>query len=77
MTTCRRCTWLALVLVLAAAALVQAQPGRATVREYKKTIRTYPFSDPNPIAQVGRIYPYFRFEGYTDTPVDREWTVVD
>jgi tetratricopeptide (TPR) repeat protein len=64
-------------LVLMAAALAGAEPGRATVREYKKVFRTYPFSDPNPIPQVGRIYPYYRFEGYTDTPVDREWTVVE
>jgi len=26
---------------------------------------------------VGRVYPYFRFDGYTDTPVDKEWTVVE
>lgn len=54
-----------------------AWAGPATVREYRKTIRTYPFSDANPIPTVGRIYPYFRFDGYTDTPVDREWTVVE
>jgi tetratricopeptide (TPR) repeat protein len=62
---------------VAVAALAGAEPGRATVREYRKVFRTYPFSDPNPIPQVGRIYPYYRFEGYTDTPVDREWTVVE
>ena len=62
---------------MVAAALAGAEPGRATVREYRKVIRTYPFSDPNPIPAVGRIYPYFRFDGYTDTPVDREWTVVE
>ncbi|MGE5360036.1 MAG: DUF5107 domain-containing protein [Bacteroidales bacterium] len=77
MTTWRRSTSLAVMLVLGAATLAAAQTGRATVREYRKVIRTYPFSDPNPIPQVGRIYPYFRFEGYTDTPVDREWTVVE
>ena len=52
------------------------QPG-ATVREYKKTIRTYPFADPNPIAAFERIYPYFRYDRYTNQPVDREWTVVE
>ena len=26
---------------------------------------------------VGRIYPYYRFDGYTNAPVDREWTVVE
>ena len=77
MTTWRRYAALAVAVLLVSAALVGAQPGRATVREYKKVFRTYPFSDPNPIPQVGRIYPYFRFEGYTDTAVDREWTVVE
>ena len=64
-------------LVVASAVAAGAAGGRATVREYRKIIRTYPFSDPNPIPQMGRIYPYFRFDGYTDTPVDREWTVVE
>jgi tetratricopeptide (TPR) repeat protein len=64
-------------LVLASGQAVAAGPEKATVREYRKTIRTYPFSDPNPIAAVGRIYPYFRFDGYTNTAVDREWTVVE
>jgi tetratricopeptide (TPR) repeat protein len=62
------------------AAAGQGQPAsgpRATVREHRRVIPTYPFSDPNPIATVGRIYPYFRFDGYTDTPVDREWQVVE
>jgi hypothetical protein len=77
MSKVRRWPWLAVGLVLVAAALAGAEPGRATVREYKKVFRAYPFSDPNPIPQVGRIYPYFRFEGYTDKPVDREWTVVE
>jgi hypothetical protein len=61
---------------------VQGRPGAkpaaaATVREYRKVFRTYPFSDPDPVARVGRIYPYFRFDGYTDEPVDKEWTVVE
>src|SRR5512136_2904285 len=76
MTITRR---LLLVLVVLSAGVhaALADGPKATVREYRKVIRTYPFSDPNPIPQVGRIYPYFRFEGYTDTPVDREWTVVE
>ncbi len=56
--------------------LAGSVPG-ASVREYRKVIRTYPFSDPNPIAAPGRIYPYYRFDGFTDTPVDREWTVIE
>ena len=67
-------------LALGAPVWAQAQApaaARATIREYKKTIRTYPFSDPDPIAAPGRIYPYYRFDGYTDRAVDKPWTVVE
>lgn len=50
---------------------------KATVREYKKIFTTYPFSDPNPIPQLGNIYPYFRFDGYTDKPVKKDWKIVE
>lgn len=66
----------ALVLTLAVACVAAAQPA-ATVREDQKTLTTYPFSDPNPIPTPGRIYPYFRFDMYTDTPVPQAWTVVE
>jgi len=49
---------------------------KVTITERKELFRTYPFSDPNPITQMGVIYPYFRFDGYTATPVDREWKIV-
>jgi tetratricopeptide (TPR) repeat protein len=66
----------ALVLALAWPVLAAAQP-RATVREYQKVFTTYPYSDPNPIPTPGRIYPYYRFDMYTDTPAQRSWTVVE
>lgn len=50
---------------------------KSTVREYKKIFTTYPFSDPDPIPEVGRIYPYYRFDGYTNSPVQKEWKVVE
>ena len=78
--TTSRSRRVAVVLLLSIAACwkpAAAGPGRATVPEYRKTIRTYPFSDPNPIAAVGRIYPYFRFDGYTDVAADRPWTAVE
>jgi predicted Zn-dependent protease len=49
----------------------------ATVREYNKAITTYPFSDPNPIPAFTNIYPYFRYDGFTDKPVQKEWKVVE
>lgn len=67
---------LAAVTVIATSAL-PAQSSRATVREYRRVFPTYPFSDPNPIPVVGRIYPYFRFDGFTDRAEQREWKVVE
>jgi hypothetical protein len=71
------CGCLILGALLAAQSGWAAPAAKATVREYKKVFRTYPYSDPNPIAVVGRIYPYYRFDGYTDQPIDKEWTVVE
>jgi hypothetical protein len=38
----------------------------ATIKEYNKVFPTYPFSDPNPIPLVKKIYPYYRYDGFTD-----------
>src|SRR5690349_3742845 len=50
---------------------------KATVKEYKKIFKTYPFSDPDPVPAVGRIYPYYRFDGYTNSAIQKEWKVVE
>lgn len=73
-------TWRGLALLALPGLLMAPQAAaqsRATVREYQQTYTTYPFSDPDPIPTPGRIYPYFRFDGYTDTPVQQSWTVVE
>jgi len=49
----------------------------ATIHEYNKAFTTYPFSDPNPIPNFTNIYPYFRYDGFTDKPVQKEWKVVE
>ena len=49
----------------------------ASIREYQKAITTYPFSDPNPIPITTNIYPYFRFDGFTDKPVQKQWKIVE
>ena len=54
-----------------------AQNSSATIKEYKKVFVTYPYSDPNPIPVAGKIYPYFRYDTYTDKPINKEWTVVE
>lgn len=55
----------------------QSQHIPSTIKEYKKTFKTYDFSDPDPIARMGTIYPYYRFDGYTDKPTNKEWKVVE
>ena len=69
---------LALAASLAVAnAALSAQTARATVREYQRAFPTYPFTDPSPIPVVGRIYPYFRFDGFTHRAEQRKWKVVE
>jgi tetratricopeptide (TPR) repeat protein len=75
-----------IILALAAgpACRPASNPG-AVASESKEIIRTYPFADPDPVpifarssmwGQGARLYPYFMFDGFTATPVDRSWTVV-
>lgn len=53
-----------------------------SLREENRTIKTYPFSDPNPIpslgisAKVAPFYPYFIFDGYTNEAINKQWKVV-
>ena len=49
----------------------------AVIHQYNKTFTTYPFSDPNPIPSFTVMYPYFRYDGFTDKPVQKEWKVVE
>jgi hypothetical protein len=54
-----------------------AQHQSATVKEFQKVFTTYPYSDPSPIPLFTSVYPYFRFDGYTDIPVQKSWKVVE
>lgn len=60
--------------IIAASAFAQSP---AKVSEYKKVFTTYPFSDPSPIALTNNVYPYFRYDGFTDKPVNKEWKVIE
>ncbi|HEY9489840.1 MAG TPA: DUF5107 domain-containing protein, partial [Chryseosolibacter sp.] len=66
-----------LILTLSLVEISNAQYKPATVKESKKVFTTYDFSDPNPVAQMGKFYPYYRFDGYTNTPVQKEWKIVE
>lgn len=44
-----------------------AQHERASVTEMVQNMKTYPFSDPDPVANPSDIfYPYFRFDGFSE-----------
>jgi hypothetical protein len=67
-----------LPLFLGLAVCLPAQ--QATIQEEKQVIKTYPFSDPEPVAVdpirrgAGQeIYPYFSFEDESLTGVDQTW----
>ena len=49
------------------------------ITEETREIKTYPFSDPNPIpilTKDSRLYPYHSFDGYSHEGKLREWTVI-
>lgn len=72
--TMKRFISIAYLLAITTAVLAQ-QP--ASVKEYQQAFPTYPFSDPNPIALLSPVYPYFRYDGFTDKPVSKQWKVVE
>lgn len=66
-----------LPIILLGSLFVNAQ-NKPTIKEYKKVFTTYPFSDPDPIPKPDtKVYPYFRFDGFTDKPVQKEWKVIE
>jgi lipopolysaccharide biosynthesis regulator YciM len=65
-------------ILLFGSLFVNAQNNAPTIKEYKKVFTTYPFSDPDPIPKPdSKIYPYYRFDGFTDKPIQKEWKVVE
>ena len=51
----------------------------ARVSEGIHLLKTYPFSEPNPVpalTQDVRLYPYHSFLGYSNDAVPQEWKVV-
>jgi tetratricopeptide (TPR) repeat protein len=58
--------------------LVPVFSQKSSLRIFQKTFKTYMYSDPDPVPHPqSNIYPYFRFDGYTDEPVDKDWTIVE
>jgi tetratricopeptide (TPR) repeat protein len=67
-----------LLLCLAALCAPVAGAGAKTiVKEYDRVFTTYPYSDPDPVPNMSRFYPYFRYDGFTDKPIQKKWKVVE
>src|SRR4051794_12887661 len=61
-----------------AALFAGGQNNAPTIKEYNKVFKTYPFADPDPIPKpAAKIYPYYRFDEFTDKPVQKAWKVVE
>ncbi len=51
-----------------------------TIKETTLNLKTYPFSDPNPIPILidnAKIYPYHKYEGYSHESEQQEWKVIE
>ena len=58
---------------------------KTTIEERIEIIKTYPFSEPDPVpiltksslwGRGARLYPYFFFDKFSKTPIDKEWRVI-
>jgi tetratricopeptide (TPR) repeat protein len=54
----------------------EAGETQSRIRLEKVILKTYPFSDPDPVARPGPLYPYFRFHGYSLKGEARTWRMV-
>ena len=65
---------LVFLILISCTILTHAQ--KASIKEEKITFKTYPYSDPDPVAKMAKHYPYFRFDGFTNTAIEKEWNFV-
>jgi len=47
-----------------------------TVSVKDTVMTTYPYSDPDPVPNPGKIYPYWKFRQFSITPEQRSWKMV-
>ncbi|HWJ30509.1 MAG TPA: hypothetical protein VNS32_28510, partial [Flavisolibacter sp.] len=64
-------TWILAVCLCVGVGCLGQQNAR--VAEYEQSYNTYPFSDPDPNPSLTKIYPYFRFDGYTSKAERKQW----
>lgn len=57
--------------------MVSVGQNKSQIREYESNYVTYPYSDANPVPVFGKIYPYFRYEGFTTKSEKKAWKIVE
>ncbi len=65
-----------LLLLIAFFFLIHSNAQTTTITEELIEFKTYPFSDPNPVPEINRMYPYFYFNGYTSNAIQQKWKMV-
>ena len=55
---------------------IQTAFSQTTITEDAVKFKTYPYSDPDPVARITKFYPYFRFDGFTSRATEQEWKIV-
>ncbi|MBX2922518.1 MAG: DUF5107 domain-containing protein [Chitinophagaceae bacterium] len=56
--------------------LLSAQ-NNARVKISQTAYKTYAFSDPDPVPVFGSIYPYYRYDGFSNKANEKTWTVAE
>lgn len=67
--------FIAISTLLIASALPQMTAAQ-TITVTDTVMTTYPFSDPDPVARMGKIYPYWHFQMFSREPVRQAWKMV-
>ncbi|MBQ4287793.1 MAG: DUF5107 domain-containing protein [Bacteroidales bacterium] len=72
----RHSGFIAMAALLAATFVPCIDSSAQSVTVKDTVMVTYPFSDPNPIPKATKIYPYFRYDGFTSAAEKKEWKTV-
>ncbi|PSL45573.1 uncharacterized protein DUF5107 [Chitinophaga niastensis] len=67
--------WLIPAICTANSNLLIAQTAQISEKQF--SLQTYPFSDPDPVPEPRKIFPYFRFDGYADKGTMQDWKMVE
>jgi len=66
-----------LIIAIYSACSIPVSAQTSFISEKQIPLVTYSFSDQDPVPQIGKIYPYSRFEGYSDEGFMHNWKMVE